>query len=57
MTVPRYSNVLCGAIRGAMASLGIQVECSFDSDALADADNVTVLDLELLGVDADVFAA
>jgi hypothetical protein len=45
--------MICGAIRGAMASLGIEVRCEFYSES--DADNHTLIDLELLGVDEGVF--
>lgn len=47
----RYSNILCGVVRGALEMVSLRVSCTFVKDALAgdDATEIRVVLLEVLG--------
>ena len=47
----RYSNMLCGVIRGALEMVSLRVTCSFVKDALAgdDSTEIRVSLVEVLG--------
>lgn len=47
----RYSNIVCGVIRGALEMVSLRVSCAFTKDALAgdDATEIRVSLTEVLG--------
>lgn len=45
----RYSNVLCGTIRGALEMIQLRAECKFLRDTLR-GDEVTEIEVEILEV-------
>ena len=42
MSALRYSNLLCGAIRGALEMLSLRVSCKFVKDVLVGDDNTEI---------------